>query len=260
MQELDDKFKRALEGYTELPNPAVWDKIGAALDAAEAEKTAPTAAAEAGQRSQARMTVVYRRAMVAAISVAAVFALVFTVLWPTVVTTVDPVGSEVAGPDADAGLPLMIAPVIEEGVDVVENDLIEENTELLAAQTPVKRSATPAENTTREAATPLHGLRLKSAAIETPEALAWNALPAFEGYEAQAGAARKNDSQRKWTESALNVSDLAAVGTEKIGHWMGKSARQVTETTAKTVSVGVYNWELAKINLNQTLATINKKP
>lgn len=239
MNELDDKFKQALEGYTELPSPQVWDRISAALD----EEATATAAP-----AQPAMRVSFRRRWIAVASIAATLALVVTTWWPTQPAIDKLRDSQIVVPSAPE-----LAPE-ENNVSAVETTPTKDvPEELLAVQTPAKSSATPLQPTsTREAAQLLTGLGAKGAVIDLAEAQ-WD-LATVDAPETQHEPAL-DDAPALWI-ARENISQWAAASTDKIGHWMGKSARQMTETTAKTVGKGVYNWELAKQNVNQTLATI----
>ena len=248
MNELDNKFKNALQDYTELPAPAIWDRIEAALDeqAGEVRSEAAPAQPATGLR------VVFRKRVVAWGSMAATLALLITTVWPE--ASIEPVIIE---PETVQETPTTPRPVLTPKEEL-PGSVLETST---ATTTPNEVAAT----TPKSAPTPNPSRIVVP--VEAPNALpakntALRLTPAMERNLSLAPVAGPYVPERtpKSPVSPFlrpSTDNIASATDGLLSNALGKTARRISETTGQVMLDGVVNWERARTSVNQTLANIN---
>ena len=249
MSNLDHKFKEALEGYTELPSPELWDKISAAVDEHNDQNGSGELTEEpvAAPKKKA-LVVVWRKQFLAIASAAATIALLWTLIWePT--------------PEYNHRAPFNGAPT--------ETDLSSTGTIWSPIEETLKKPATATEPSNAT------GNATEVAAVTTPakSPLAPRWEERLEEHELE--LALEDDLMEleivrsEFIQSPVKVIvefELEEANyyarkeeTGKISKIVGEGAKNFGQNMAKIIGKGYLNWESAKVSVNHTLASISTR-
>ena len=245
MSNVDDTFKNALEGYTELPNPELWDRISAAVDehgtgGSETGHSEQSTAKEEAPSRRTGLFVVWRKQLLATASAAATIALLWTVSWtPTPsydsreLRDISGVSDERSTQDG-VWSPIKAALEAQETEQVVQVEV----PETVVKQRPLApRWEARLEDHEVELAMSEELLQLdivRSEFIQEQTKVEVNFVPTETKYYADATPG-------------------------KVSRVLGTGAKTVGENMAKIIGKGYLNWETAKVSVNHTLATIQSR-
>lgn len=248
MSDLDHKFKQALEGYTELPSPELWDRISAAVD----EQSGPQQGGEEAPaevpapKKKGGLIVVWRKQLLSAASAAAAIALLWT-LSSTPTPSYDsrelrlPTDVESDLTDAES----MFSPV-EEALENMSTETVVDSKSVAAVAPKKVLPVAPrwearleeqeAEMALNEDLLTLDAVR--SELVQEPVKVILDFVPTPE----------KEETYYASTEEP-----------GRIGQVVGQNAKNLGTGVAKIIGKGYLNWEQAKLSVNNTLATLNTK-
>jgi hypothetical protein len=245
---VDDTFKNALEGYTELPNPELWEGISAAVDAERARVTAPA--------QKRGLVVVWRKTLLAVASVAAVIALVWTVgLAPS--TSYDPRELQKtieSGEDlsTEGGVWSPVEALLE--AQEIQKTVLDEVLKAGTEESGIKAPGTVAVHERKKRVMAPHWeARLAEYEAEMAVNETLLALDVVRSELVQEPV--KVEVNFTPTENAFYAEAPAGI----LSKTLGGGAKALGQNVAKIIGKGYLNWESAKVSVNQTLATLSTK-